>query len=55
MKVAAWDEEFHCSLVAASKNTEFARVHLEVTERIRIVRRLDFTGKLPYHRDLQRT
>jgi DNA-binding GntR family transcriptional regulator len=43
MKVAAWDEEFHCSLVAASKNTEFARVHLEVTEKIRIVRRLDFT------------
>jgi DNA-binding GntR family transcriptional regulator len=43
MKVAAWDEEFHCGLVAASKNTEFARVHLEVTEKIRIVRRLDFT------------
>jgi DNA-binding GntR family transcriptional regulator len=43
MKVAAWDEEFHCSLVAASKNTEFSRVHLEVTEKIRIVRRLDFT------------
>ena len=45
LKVAAWDEEFHCSLVAASKNTEFARVHLEVTEKIRIVRRLDFTEK----------
>ncbi len=43
MKVAAWDEEFHCNLVAASKNPEFVRVHLEVTEKIRIVRRLDFT------------
>ncbi len=42
-EVAAWDEEFHCSLVAAAKNSEFARVHLEVTEKIRIVRRLDFT------------
>jgi DNA-binding GntR family transcriptional regulator len=42
-EVAGWDETFHCSLVAASKNSEFARIHLEVTERIRIVRRLDFT------------
>jgi DNA-binding GntR family transcriptional regulator len=42
-KVAVWDEEFHCSLVAASGNSEYARVHLEVTEKIRIVRRLDFT------------
>lgn len=41
--VAAWDEEFHCSLVAASRNSEFVRVHAEVTDRIRIVRRLDFT------------
>jgi DNA-binding GntR family transcriptional regulator len=43
MQVAVWDEEFHCSLVTASRNTEFVRVHTEVTERIRIVRRLDFT------------
>ncbi|MFP5227465.1 MAG: GntR family transcriptional regulator [Acidobacteriota bacterium] len=42
-QVAAWDEEFHCSLVAASGNSEFVRVHAEVTDRIRIVRRLDFT------------
>ena len=42
-EVAIWDEEFHCSLVAASRNSEYARVHLEVTENIRIVRRLDFT------------
>jgi len=42
-QVASWDEEFHCSLVAASGNSEFVRVHAEVTDRIRIVRRLDFT------------
>jgi DNA-binding GntR family transcriptional regulator len=42
IEVAKWDEEFHCSLVAASKNSEFARVHLEVTEKIRFVRRLSF-------------
>jgi len=40
--VAKWDEEFHCSVVAASKNSEFVRVHLEVTEKIRFVRRLSF-------------
>jgi DNA-binding GntR family transcriptional regulator len=43
VEFAKWDEEFHCSLVAASKNSEFARVHLEVTEKIRFVRRLSFT------------
>lgn len=42
-EVAGWDEDFHCHLVAAGKNTEFMRVHWDVTERIRIVRRLDFT------------
>jgi len=42
-EVARLDEQFHCGLVAASGNSEFARVHLEVTEKIRIVRRLDFT------------
>jgi len=41
--VATLDEQFHCGLVAASGNSEFARVHREVTEKIRIVRRLDFT------------
>lgn len=43
IEVAAWDENFHCSLVAAANNAEFVRVHWDVTERIRIVRRLDFT------------
>ncbi len=42
-EVASWDENFHCSLVSASRNAEFVRVHWDVTERIRIVRRLDFT------------
>ena len=42
-QVAKWDEEFHCMLVAAAGNAEMARVHREVTDRIRIIRRLDFT------------
>jgi DNA-binding GntR family transcriptional regulator len=43
VEVAQWDEEFHCALVAAAGNAEMARVHRDVTERIRIIRRLDFT------------
>lgn len=43
LQVSQWDEAFHCSLVAAAGNAEMARVHQEVTERIRIIRRLDFT------------
>jgi DNA-binding GntR family transcriptional regulator len=42
-QVSKWDEEFHCSLVAAAGNAETARVHRDVTDRIRIIRRLDFT------------
>jgi len=42
-QVAHRDEEFHCALVAAAGNAEMARVHRDVTERIRIIRRLDFT------------
>ena len=41
--VGALDEEFHASLVRAAGNAEVARVHWDVTERIRIIRRLDFT------------
>ncbi|MCD5996183.1 GntR family transcriptional regulator [Pseudomonas sp. CDFA 602] len=40
--VADLDEQFHTQLVAASGNQQMTRVHHEVTERIRIVRRLDF-------------
>ena len=42
-RVARLDEEFHGALVAAAGNDEMARIHQEITERIRIVRRLDFT------------
>jgi DNA-binding GntR family transcriptional regulator len=41
--VCALDEQFHTALVRATGNAELARVHQDVTERIRIVRRLDFT------------
>jgi DNA-binding GntR family transcriptional regulator len=42
-KVCELDERFHASLVAAAGNPELARIHHEITERIRIIRRLDFT------------
>jgi len=42
-KVSSWDEAFHCALVAAAGNAEMARVHGDVTNRIRVIRRLDFT------------
>lgn len=42
-QVSQWDEDFHCSLVAAAGNAEMTRVHRDVTDRIRIIRRLDFT------------
>ncbi|HEY0295952.1 MAG TPA: GntR family transcriptional regulator [Bordetella sp.] len=44
-QVGRWDEAFHCSLLDASGNAEMARAHREVTDRIRIIRRLDFTKK----------
>ncbi|MCY7316415.1 MAG: GntR family transcriptional regulator [Rubrivivax sp.] len=37
------DEQFHSTLVAAAGNAEMTRVHRDVTDHIRIVRRLDFT------------
>jgi DNA-binding GntR family transcriptional regulator len=42
-QVGLHDEQFHATLVRAAGNEEIARVHWDVTERIRIVRRLDFT------------
>jgi DNA-binding GntR family transcriptional regulator len=42
-EIGAHDEQFHATLVAAAGNAEIARVHWDVTERIRIIRRLDFT------------
>jgi len=41
--VGAADEAFHTLLVQGSGNREMLRVHREITERIRIIRRLDFT------------
>jgi DNA-binding GntR family transcriptional regulator len=41
--VRALDERFHGELVRAAGNREMARVHQEITDRIRIIRRLDFT------------
>jgi DNA-binding GntR family transcriptional regulator len=41
--VSALDEAFHTALVNAAGNPEVTRCHREVTERIRIIRRLDFT------------
>jgi DNA-binding GntR family transcriptional regulator len=46
VQVAQWDEQFHCALVAAAGNAEMARVHRDVTDRIRIIRRLDFTKQV---------
>jgi DNA-binding GntR family transcriptional regulator len=43
VQVSQWDESFHCALVEAAGNAEMARVHRDVTDRIRIIRRLDFT------------
>lgn len=37
------DEAFHQDLVIATGNAEMARVHRDITEKIRIIRRLDFT------------
>jgi DNA-binding GntR family transcriptional regulator len=42
-EVAQLDEGFHEVLVETAGNREMSRVHAEVTERIRIIRRLDFT------------
>ena len=41
--VSRLDEAFHCQLLEAAGNREMARVHREVSEKIRILRRLDFT------------
>lgn len=43
IEVGILDEQFHTSLVKASGNEEMLKTHSEITERIKIVRRLDFT------------
>jgi DNA-binding GntR family transcriptional regulator len=42
-RVGELDEAFHARLVTATGNREMSRVHREITDRIRIIRRLDFT------------
>ena len=42
-QVRQWDESFHCALVQAAGNDEMSRIHGEITEKIRMIRRLDFT------------
>ena len=42
-EVSQMDEAFHMALVQASGNLEMARIHCDLTERIRVVRRLEFT------------
>ena len=42
-RVGQLDESFHSELVKASGNREMFKAHRDLTERIRIIRRLDFT------------
>lgn len=44
--LSALDERFHEMLVEAAGNGEMARIHHSVSERIRIIRRLDFTKQV---------
>jgi DNA-binding GntR family transcriptional regulator len=41
--VCEMDEAFHQALLIAAGNPEMARIHRDISERIRIIRRLDFT------------
>lgn len=41
--VSQLDEVFHCALVEATGNAEMLRVHRDITDRIRVIRKLDFT------------
>lgn len=42
-QVSQLDEAFHCAIVEAAGNPAIARTHREITEKIRVIRRLDFT------------
>jgi DNA-binding GntR family transcriptional regulator len=41
--VSEHDEEFHCMVVSAAGNPVMENTHREITERIRVIRKLDFT------------
>lgn len=42
--IVHWDQAFHCALMTAAGNAETARTPSDVTERIRVTCRLDFTN-----------
>ena len=42
--VSGMDEHFHERLVESTGNNQMARIHHDLTERLRIIRRLDFTS-----------
>lgn len=42
-QVCEMDERFHIALVSTTGNREIIRIHTAVSERIRLIRRLDFT------------
>jgi len=42
-RLSVEDETFHCHLVLAASNAEMAKIHSEISEKIRIIRRLDFS------------
>lgn len=42
-QISVADEEFHCDLVLAAGNLEIAKIHRDLSEKIRIIRRLDFS------------
>lgn len=42
LQVGELDEAFHCRIVECTRNSEMLRAYREITERIRIIRRLDF-------------
>ncbi|WP_416885675.1 GntR family transcriptional regulator [Marinospirillum sp.] len=43
IRLSERDREFHSDLVAAAGNQQMAQVHRDISERIHIIRRLDFT------------
>ncbi len=42
-QVSSLDEAFHCAIVQATGNPVIQSTHQEITERIRVIRKLDFT------------
>ncbi|CAB3799792.1 GntR family transcriptional regulator [Pararobbsia alpina] len=51
-EVSGLDEAFHIGLVELAGNRQMARVHRELTEKIRVVRRLRFPEAFAHRNDL---